>query len=120
VVDAKRLLLISGQGPVDAAGSLVGKGDPEAQVRQVFVNIRALVGAAGGTLADLVEVTVFLRDMQHRALVTRVRQELLRPPYPTATMVEVSRLAVDDWLVEISAVAALASSPDGGSASVSA
>jgi reactive intermediate/imine deaminase len=107
VVEAGRLLFIAGQGPVDAAGNLVGAGDVEAQVRQVFANVRALLEAAGGRLDHLVELTIYLRDMRHRPAVTRVREELLRPPYPTATMVEISRLAFDDWLVEISAIAAL-------------
>jgi enamine deaminase RidA (YjgF/YER057c/UK114 family) len=107
VIEGGRLLLISGQGPVDAAGNVVGVGDPEAQVRQVFANLQALVEAAGGTLANIVELNAYVLDMSYRSIITEVRRELLRPPYPTATMVEISKLAVDDWLVEISAVAVL-------------
>ena len=107
IVEAGRLLFISGQGPVDAQGNVVGIGDPHAQVRQVFANLGALVEAAGGTLADIVELTAYLRDMRYRTIITEVRQELLRTPYPTATMFEINKLAFDEWLVEISAVAAL-------------
>ncbi|MBI3972396.1 MAG: RidA family protein [Chloroflexi bacterium] len=107
IVEAGRLLFISGQGPVDANGDVVGIGDPHAQVRQVFANIQALVEAAGGSLADIVELTAYLRDMSYRSIITEVRKELLKAPYPTATMVEISKLAFDDWLVEISAVTAL-------------
>lgn len=107
IVEAGRLLFISGQGPVDADGRVVGIGDPQAQVRQVFANIQALVEAAGGSLANIVELTAYLRDMSYRAIITEVRRELLRAPYPTATMFEVNKLAVDEWLVEISAVAAI-------------
>jgi 2-iminobutanoate/2-iminopropanoate deaminase len=104
-IEGGRLVLISGQGPVDAAGNLVGAGDPEAQVRQVFANVQALVEAAGGTLANLVEINAYLRDMRYRTIITQVRRELFTPPYPTSTMVEISKLAFDEWLVEISAVA---------------
>jgi enamine deaminase RidA (YjgF/YER057c/UK114 family) len=55
IVEAGRLLFISGQGPVDAQGYVVGTGDPQAQVRQVFANIQAPVEAAGGSPADIVE-----------------------------------------------------------------
>jgi 2-iminobutanoate/2-iminopropanoate deaminase len=107
LVDAGRLLFISGQGPVDVGGNVVGIGDPGAQVRQVFANLKALVEAAGGSLANIVELTACLRHMSYRSIITEVRQELLTAPYPTATMFEVNRLAFDDWLVEISAVAAI-------------
>src|SRR5262245_3370449 len=83
MVDAGRLLFISGQGPVDAKGNVVGIGDPRAQVRQVFANLQALVEAAGGSLDDIVSLTAYLRDMSHRAIITEIRQELLRAPYPT-------------------------------------
>lgn len=107
VVEAGRLLFISGQGPVDAQGNLVGAGDLRAQVRQVYANIQALLEAAGGTMANVVELTTYVLDISQRSIITEVRQELLHSPYPTSTMVEISKLAFDDWLVEISAVAAL-------------
>ena len=107
-VRAGRFLFISGQVPLDADGRLVGAGDPRAQIRQVFANVQALVQEAGGTLANIVELTIYVRDMAvHRPLITELRQQILRPPYPATTMVEVSRLASEDWLVEISATAAL-------------
>ncbi len=107
-VRASHFLFISGQVPLDADGKLVGAGDARAQIRQAFANVQALVEAAGGTLANIVELTIYVRDMvAHRPLVTAVRQELLQPPYPATTMVEISRLAAEEWLVEISATAAL-------------
>jgi 2-iminobutanoate/2-iminopropanoate deaminase len=106
LIEGGRLLLISGQGPVDAEGNVPSVDDPEAQVRQVFRNIEALVKAGGGRgLADVVEITCYLRDMRHRAVITKVRNELLTPPFPTSTMFGVTALAFDDWLVEISAIA---------------
>lgn len=115
VVEAGRLVFISGQGPSDARGGVVGVlragEDVEwavtAQTRQAFSNVQALVEAAGGSLADIVELTIYLRDMGHRPIVSQVRAEILSEPYPTTTMVEISRLAFDDWLIEISAIAAI-------------
>jgi reactive intermediate/imine deaminase len=107
-VRASRFLFISGQVPLDADGNLVGAGDARAQIRQAFANVQALVEAAGGTLANVVELTIYLRDMAaHRPLITELRQQILHPPYPATTMVEISRLAAEEWLVEISATAAL-------------
>ena len=48
-----------------------------------------------------------MRKIEYRTTVTKVRQEILRPPYPTSTVVEIAGLSFDDWLVEISAIAAL-------------
>ena len=57
------MMVISGQVPVDAGGSLVGKGDPEAQVRQVFDNLSAALTAVGATMAQVVKLTYFVTDM---------------------------------------------------------
>jgi enamine deaminase RidA (YjgF/YER057c/UK114 family) len=104
-VTGGRLLLLSGQGPLDARGQLVGAGDAAAQTRQIFANLRALVEAAGGTLASIVELTIYVRDIGARPAISEIRRELFRPPFPATTMVEISRLAVEEWLIEISAVA---------------
>ncbi len=107
VAEANRTLHISGQVPVDDDGSLIGKGDIEAQTRKVFGNIRALCEAAGGSLANIVFLNIYLTDMRFRPVVTDVRNEILRPPYPSATMVQIGSLADESWLIEIDAVAAL-------------
>ncbi len=107
LVEAKRMLYIAGQVPVDENGNLVGKGDPEAQTRKVFANIQAQCEAAGGSLENLVFVNIYLTDMRFRPAVTQVRNELLKPPFPAATMVQICSLADENWLVEIDAVAAL-------------
>ncbi|MEM4369555.1 MAG: RidA family protein [Desulfurococcaceae archaeon] len=56
-------LYVSGQIPIDPATGELVKGDFKAQVERVLTNIRAIVESAGGTLNDVVKVTVFLRDM---------------------------------------------------------
>lgn len=102
-----RLLMISGQVPVDAQGNNVGKGDIEAQTEQVIANIRAIVEAAGGTLADVSRLLIFLTDRSQLPHVMKVRQRHFSEPYPCATAVVVSGLANADWDVEIEVTASL-------------
>ena len=106
-VRAGDLLFVSGFVPVDAEGRLVGGGDVVAQTRQVFTNLAAVLAAAGGTFADVVKVTVYLTDIEDRARINPVRQEVFRDTRPASTLVEVSALATPGARVEIDAVALL-------------
>jgi reactive intermediate/imine deaminase len=111
VVDAPatRLVYISGQVAVDADGRLVGEGDFEAQTRQVFENLTRALEAADASWADVVKLTYFVRDAGQVAVIRAVRDEYVDTEHPPAsTLVEVSRLVHDEWLVEIEAVAILA------------
>ncbi|MDA0745791.1 MAG: RidA family protein [bacterium] len=107
LVEAKRTLHIAGQVPVDENGTLVGPGDIYAQTRKVFSNIQALCEAAGASLKNLVFLNIYVTDIRFRTAITEVRNELLKSPYPAATMVQIASLASEDWLVEIDALAAL-------------
>ncbi len=99
------LLFVSGMVAVDGAGNLVGGDDVVAQARQVFANLDAALAAGGCSLADVVKVTVFLTDVDDRAAVNTVRQELFGDTRPASTLVEVPRLAVPGALIEIECVA---------------
>ena len=98
-------LWISGMLPTDADGNLVGKGDVVAQTEQVFRNIDAVLTAAGLSFAQVVRVTVYLRNVDDRPLINPVRRKYFGESRPASTLVEISRLAMDDALVEIEAVA---------------
>lgn len=98
-------LWISGMLPTDADGNLVGKGDVVAQAEQVFRNIEAVLTAAGLTFAQVVRVTVYLRNVDDRPLINPVRRKYFGESRPASTLVEISRLALDDALVEIEVVA---------------
>ena len=104
-MQADGLLFVSGCVPVDEGGDLVGADDVEAQARQVFVNIGRVLGAAGAAFKDVVKVTVYLLDVDDRARINPVRQEVFGDARPASTLVEVSRLAVPGALLEIDAVA---------------
>jgi reactive intermediate/imine deaminase len=108
-VRAGELLFVSGVVPVDAEGALVGAGDVVAQARQVFVNLGAVLAAAGAGAADVVKVTVFLTDVDDRPLINPVRQEFFGETRPASTLVEISRLAIPGARLEVEAVAILPS-----------
>ncbi|GII82004.1 enamine deaminase RidA [Sphaerisporangium rufum] len=99
---------VSGQVPLDAAGTVVGEGDAEAQTRQVFLNLRAALAAAGAELADVVKLTVYLTDLTDLAAFRRVRDEFIsleRPP--ASSLVQVAGLVHPAFRVEIDALAVL-------------
>jgi 2-iminobutanoate/2-iminopropanoate deaminase len=104
-VMAGGFLWISGMLPTDAAGELVGRGDVVAQTEQVFRNIEAVLTAAGLGFTHVVRVTLYLRNVDDRPLINPVRRKYFGESRPASTLVEISRLAVDDALVEIEAVA---------------
>jgi 2-iminobutanoate/2-iminopropanoate deaminase len=105
-VRAGGLLFLSGIVPVDAEGNLVGA-DVVEQARQVFRNMELVLKAAGCGFEDVVKVTHFLLDVNDRAAINPVRQELFGQARPASTLVEVSSLAVPGALLEIEAVAAI-------------
>jgi len=94
------LLFVTGIVPVDAEGRLVGGDDVAAQARQVFASMREVLAAAGCTLADVLEVTVFLTDIDDRPAINPVRQEAFGEARPASTLVEVSALAVPGARIE--------------------
>src|SRR5262245_23325701 len=97
----------AGQLPYDEDGNLVGKGDIKAQTRRIFEQIKMIVEAGGGTMEDVVKVTVFVTDVRYREGYGEVRAEFFGPNPPASTLVQISNLAVPDALIEIEAVAAL-------------
>jgi reactive intermediate/imine deaminase len=103
-----RLVVVSGQVPVDADGRLVGQDDPEAQVRQVFRNLERALAAAGATMDQVVKLTVFLTDMADLAAFRKVRDEYIQGDRPPASsLVRVSGLVSPDFRIEIEALAAI-------------
>ena len=83
---------VSGQIPlVPLTQSLVAD-DIEAQIRQVFDNLRAIVLAAGATLDDVVKANIYLIDLSHFALVNKIMAEYFREPYPARAAVGIAAL----------------------------
>ena len=102
-----RLVYISGQVALDAQGKLVGKGNLEAQADQVFRNLGLALASVGCTARNVVKFTVFMRDAKDLATYRRARDRFMgEGPRPASTLVEVSKLASEDFLIEVEAVAA--------------
>jgi reactive intermediate/imine deaminase len=83
---------ISGQIPLDpATGELVSE-DIEAQIIQVFSNLRAVAEASGSDLSNALKVTVFLTDLGHFAKVNETMTQYFSEPYPARAAIEVAGL----------------------------
>ncbi len=104
-VTGGRTIFVSGQLALDKNGTIVGKGDMRAQLRQVGENLKASLEAAGATLDDIVKTTTYITDMEAFFGCMDVRREYLGRAFPTSTTVEVSRLADPDMMIEIEATA---------------
>jgi enamine deaminase RidA (YjgF/YER057c/UK114 family) len=97
---------ISGQVAIDGGGKLVGEGDAAAQTEQVFANLKTVVEAAGGTMADIVKLTIYVTDAAYRPAVAAARQKhFAAGQYPASTYLVISGLALPQLLVEIEAIA---------------
>ena len=108
-VDGGELLFISGCLAFDEKNQLVGKGDMEAQTRQVLKNIESVLKKAGGGFRDVIRVQVFVTDLSDFQAVHRVRWEFFEPDHlPASTLVQISGLVHPDAMIEIDAVAVLA------------
>ena len=101
------LLFIAGQVAVDASGQVVGKGDIERQVEQVFRNLAAVLAAAGGSFENLVMTTTYLTDISYRAVYNEVRLKHYPREAPTSTLVVVKSLATEEFLIEIDGIAVI-------------
>jgi enamine deaminase RidA (YjgF/YER057c/UK114 family) len=102
-----RIIYFAGQVALDAQGKLVGAGDLEAQADQVFRNLGTALAAVGCTPRNLVKFTVFMRDARDLALYRKARDRFLGDgPRPASTLIEVSKLASEDFLIEVEAIAA--------------
>ena len=85
-------VFISGQIPLDPSTMELIGGDIDAQIRQVFDNLSAVAGAAGGSLFDVVKLTVYLVDIGDFPRVNEIMSEYFEKPYPARVAVGVSAL----------------------------
>ena len=102
-------LYVSGHVASDAAGNTVGVGDCEAQTRQVMANLRAVIEAAGGDMANVVKLTCFLVDVSDYPAYSKVRGEAFPGVPPASSTVIVAALVRPELLVEVEAVVHLPS-----------
>lgn len=96
----------SGQIPLDPATGELAEGDIKAQTRQVLTNVKAILEAAGTSLANVVKTTVFLKNMADFAAMNEVYAEFFSEPFPARSAIGVVALP-KDVAVEIETVAVL-------------
>ncbi len=102
-----RIVFISGMTSKRADGSIAGVGDIEAQTRQMCENVKSAVEAAGGGMADICRVDVYVKNMTGFDIIHRVRREYFPDPPPASTMVAVSGFTHPDYLIEMAAIAVI-------------
>lgn len=91
-VRAGDTVYLSGQIPLDPATMTLVDGDMEAQVRRVFDNLQAVARAAGGELADIVKLNIYLTNLAHFPLVNELMQAYFSQPYPARAAIGVASL----------------------------
>ena len=83
---------VSGQIPLDPVSGALVSGDIEAEIRRVFDNLKAIAQAAGGSLASVVKLSVFLTDLSHFAKVNEIMAGYFSEPYPARAAIGVAAL----------------------------
>ena len=108
ITEGGRIVWIAGQtAVVDEAGkSLVS--DFEGQARQIFRNLGATLEKAGGKLADMVQMTVFVTDIRYGDRLTQIRREIFGDNFPGSALIAITALANPDAKIEIQGYAVLA------------
>jgi enamine deaminase RidA (YjgF/YER057c/UK114 family) len=97
---------VAGQISLDEDNNLVGIGDPAAQAERTWTNIERCVRSAGCELADIVKMTIFLKDIRHASAETAVRRRLFAGSrLPVCTQVQVANLGFPELLMEIDVIA---------------
>ena len=106
-----RMLFLAGQTASDAEGQIVASGDVVGQYEQVLYNLKAVVEAAGGSMQDIVKITIFVCDrddyLAHLKQLGRVHQSFFGTYYPATALFEISRFYQDEALIEVEGIAVL-------------
>ncbi|MNT41085.1 Enamine/imine deaminase [compost metagenome] len=103
-------IYLSGQVSVDGEGRTLGAGDIAAQVRQAYTNVRSVLASFGASMADVVDETLFVTDIDgflgQADTLFALRAEMFGgEPQISQTLVQVARLGSPDWLIEIKCLA---------------
>jgi enamine deaminase RidA (YjgF/YER057c/UK114 family) len=108
IASGEKTLYVSGQTAWDSQKRLIGAGDLERQARQAFANVQAVVEAAGGTLADVVSLRIYVVDYRlekAEAVGSAYRDFFSGEAKPASTWVGVAALADPGFLIEVEATA---------------
>lgn len=107
VTEGGKTVWLAGQvGAVDASGKSLA-GDFDAQVREVFSRLGQTLAEAGGRLADMVTMTVFITDARFGDRFTELRKEIFGENFPASALITVAGLARPEMLVEVQGIAVI-------------
>jgi enamine deaminase RidA (YjgF/YER057c/UK114 family) len=111
LTEGGRLLFLAGQDASDGDGRIVSPGDLVAQYEQVLRNLQAVVTEAGGTMQDIVKLTIYVKDRDdyRRKLreLGQVHKKYFGAYYPTMALFEISNFFQDENLVELEGIAVI-------------
>tara|TARA_B100001142_G_scaffold277240_1_gene286716 strand:+ start:687 stop:1091 length:405 start_codon:yes stop_codon:yes gene_type:complete len=97
---------LSGQIPLNPKTMELIEGDMSAQIMRVFDNLTAVANAAGGSLADISKLNIFLTDLTHFSLINEMMAKYFSEPYPARAAIGVANLP-KNALVEMDAIMTL-------------
>ena len=107
ITEGGRTIWLAGQiGAADASGRSLA-GDFDGQVREVFSRLSRTLKEAGGTLADIVTMTVFITDARYGDRFTQLRKEIFGDNFPASALITVAGLARPEMLVEVQGIAVI-------------
>ena len=107
VIKTGNTIFVSGQVALDKDGNVVGEGDIVAQAEQVFKNLQSALAAAGASFEDVVKSNTYLTRRDDLAKLREVRSRYFIGEPPASTLVFVSGLAMEEFLIEVEAIAVL-------------
>jgi 2-iminobutanoate/2-iminopropanoate deaminase len=107
ITEGGRIVWLAGQvGAADASGNPLA-GDFDGQVREVFARLNQTLEEAGGSLADMVTMTVFITDARYGDRFTELRKEIFADDFPASALITVADLARPEMLVEVQGIAVI-------------
>jgi enamine deaminase RidA (YjgF/YER057c/UK114 family) len=105
ITEGGRIVWLAGQvGAADSSGNSLA-GDFDGQVREVFARLSQTLEEAGGSLADMVTMTVFITDARYGDRFTELRKETFGDNFPASALITVAGLARPEMLVEVQGIA---------------
>jgi enamine deaminase RidA (YjgF/YER057c/UK114 family) len=107
ITDGGRIVWLAGQTVLEDANGKSLAGDFEGQVREIFARIGKTLEEAGGKLADLVTMTVFITDTRYGDRLTELRREIFGDNFPGSALVTVTGLARPGMVVEVQGIAVI-------------
>jgi len=107
ITEGGRIVWLAGQvAAEDSSGNSLA-GDFDGQVREVFARLNRTLEEAGGSLADMVTMTVFITDARHGDRFTELRKEIFGDNFPASALITVAGLARPEMLVEVQGIAVI-------------